>query len=78
MNIVKARVKSAMASKVNWTQIIGIAAQVGAYMGVDVPPEQQTQIAVVLAATTGIVTWVQRTWFTSSITAASAKRSGLH
>lgn len=53
-----------LASKINWTQIVGIVVQVIAFFGIDVPPEVSAQIAIGIAAVQSIATWVFRTWFT--------------
>ncbi|UWQ16165.1 hypothetical protein [Jannaschia sp. M317] len=73
---VTTRIKSALRSKINWTQAIGIAAQVVAFFGLDVPADIQAEIVVMIGSGQAIATWILRTWFTTSITAASAARMG--
>lgn len=68
-------VKSSWVSKINWTQVVGIGASalVLATGGkVNIPPEVQAEIIASIGAVQGIVTWVLKTWFTKTITAASA------
>jgi hypothetical protein len=43
-----------------------------------VPPEVQAQIVTGIGAITAVTTWVLRTWFTTSLTKASAERAGLY
>lgn len=52
-----------LTSKINWTQIIGLAAVALSWFGFDLPAEQQAQVATIIAAGTGIVTFILRTWF---------------
>jgi hypothetical protein len=72
------QIKSAAASKINIAQLVGAAAMIGTLAGVDVPPEVQAQIVTGIGAITAVTTWVLRTWFTTSLTKASAERAGLY
>jgi hypothetical protein len=74
MDPISVAVKSAWASKINWTQGVGLAASLLAMRGVDLPPETQAQIVVAIQAVVGVATWVARTWFTTSVTPAAAKK----
>lgn len=50
-------------SKVNWVQIIGILAQMGAWWGLSLTPETQAAVATFLAAGQAFLTVVLKTWF---------------
>jgi hypothetical protein len=76
--IVRVETKSAWLSKINWTQVIGLAASVLVFTtGIDLPLEQQAQVVLAIQALQGIVTWVLKTWWTPTITPASASASGM-
>lgn len=57
--------KSAWASKINWTQIVGMLAMLGTVFGIDVPDDVKTQLIAGIAGIQAVVTWVFRTWFTT-------------
>lgn len=63
--------KSAWFSKTNWTQAIGFIAVMLAAFGVDLNPETQVAIVAAIAAITQVITWIIKTWFTTTITPAS-------
>lgn len=68
-------VQSAWASKINWTQAVAIVASALVFMTggkVNIPVEIQVQIVTGITVVQGIVTWVMKTWFTKTITSASA------
>ena len=67
-------VKSAWISKINWTQVVGFAAMLFTMFGIDMPANVQAQIVAGIVAAQGVLTWVLRTWFTTSITYASERR----
>ena len=67
-------VKSALASKINWTQALGFAAMALTYFGIDLPADVQNQMLILIGAVQSVVTWVLRTWFTSAVTSAVEKR----
>lgn len=58
-------VSSPATSKINWTQIIGAAAIVGSYFGLNLDPPTQAAVAVSLGLATQGITWVLRTFFTN-------------
>lgn len=69
-------VRSAWFSKINWTQAVGIAASALVFLTggkVNIPVDVQIQIVTGVQVVTGIATWIQRTWFTTTITPSSAK-----
>jgi hypothetical protein len=74
MDPISVVVKSAWASKINWTQGVGLLASLLAMRGVDLPPETQAQIVVGVQALVSVATWVARTWFTTSVTPSVAKK----
>lgn len=67
--ITTADVKSAWASKINWTQVVGGGAMVLAWTGVDMPPDVRAAIVTLIGAGTQVATWVLRTWFTKAVVA---------
>lgn len=68
---------SAMKSKINVTQLVGLLANVLIVFNIDLPPETQVQIVLLIQAVQGVATWVWRTWFTTKMTKATALRLGL-
>lgn len=64
-------VKSAWTSKINWTQAVSLIATLLALKGVNLDAETQVQIVVGIQAIQAVVTWVFKTWFTPTVTAAS-------
>lgn len=73
MATVTAPVKSAWASKINWTQGISVVAANLALFGVDLDAQTQAQILAGIVGAQAVVTWVQRTFFTMSLTASSVQ-----
>jgi uncharacterized protein (DUF697 family) len=67
-------VKSPWASKINWTQIIGVVAMAGAMFGFDLDAAQQATIVSGIVAVQAAVTIIFKTWFTKTITPESAKK----
>ncbi len=68
-------VKSAMASKINWVQIIGVVAMLGTLTGLfDISATDQAAIVGGILAVQAAVTVILRTWFTKSVTPSSAKK----
>jgi len=68
-------IKSAWMSKINWTQAVGIAATVLAILSgnkYEIPVETQLAIVTGIQGIQAAVTWVAKTWFTTTITPASA------
>ncbi len=63
-----APVKSAKRSKINWTQIIGIAGMVGSYFGFDLTPEEHSALLLSIGVVTKLVTMIWRTWFNDTVT----------
>lgn len=55
----------AIASKINWTQVISVVAMVAAMFGFDFPPETQAAIVAAIVAIQGVLTIIFRTWFTA-------------
>lgn len=68
-------VKSAWSSKINWTQAVAIVASGLVFLTggkVNIPVEVQVQIVTCITVAQGVATWIMKTWFTRSITPASA------
>ncbi|MBL4785096.1 MAG: hypothetical protein JKY49_06680 [Cohaesibacteraceae bacterium] len=57
--------KTALQSKINWTQIIGIGVSLGAIFGLDIDAETQKILIAAAVGLQGLVTIIFRIWFTS-------------
>ena len=71
---VEVAVKSAWWSKINWVQAVAMLATVATVFGFDFPPELQTKIVATITGVSGVATVILRTWFTTSVTPASADK----
>ena len=69
---VEVDVKSAWWSKINWVQAVAMLATVATVFGFDFPPELQAKIVATITGVSGVATVILRTWFTTSVTPASA------
>lgn len=72
--VTTAPVVTAWSSKINWTQAVGVVASFGAVLTsgrYNVPVDVQAQIVLGIQSVIAVVTWVQRTWFTTTITPSS-------
>lgn len=68
-------VKSAWESKINWVQLIGVVAMIGTLTGLfDISAADQATIVGGILAVQGALTVILRTWFTKSVTKASAEK----
>lgn len=72
--------KTSFLSKINWTQVVAIVASLITIFFPEVYPsylDATAQVLIVFAIQTvqALVTWILRTWFTTEITKASAKRA---
>lgn len=64
--------KSAWLSKINWSQVIAIVAMVGTTFNLfELTPDEQIKILSGIVAVQGAVTFVLKTFFTSTITPSS-------
>lgn len=66
--------QTAWASKINWTQAVGIFATVIALVTankVNIPLEQQATLVAVIQGIQALATWIMRTWFTKTVTPSS-------
>lgn len=66
------KTKSAWASKINWTQIIGVVAMLGAMFGLDLDAQTQAAIVAGIVAVQGVATVIFKTWFTKTVTPESS------
>ena len=67
-------IKSAWLSKINWTQVVSGSAMILAwYTGghLSLTPDQQSALVVTIGVIGNISTWVVKTWFTPTVSAAS-------
>lgn len=67
-------VTSAWASKINWTQAVAAAAMVVTVATggkLNITPEEQAAIVVVIGLVSQFATVIMKTWFTSSVHASS-------
>jgi hypothetical protein len=74
MNTVSVPVASAWASKINWTQAVALLASVLVLFGINLDPATQVSIIAAIQAIQAVVTWVLKTFFTTTITASSAAK----
>lgn len=73
--VAQVEVQSAWTSKINWTQAIGIAASVIAVVSgnkYQIPVETQLALVSGIQGLQAVASWVLKTWFTKTITPASA------
>ena len=66
--------QSAWASKINWTQVVGMAASAltfasGGKLGI--PDAEQVEIVLLIQSATAVATWIFKTWFTRTVTPSS-------
>ncbi len=73
MDTVLATVKSAWLSKLNWTVAVGVAFNILMFFGHPVPADIQASVVSAGNSIVLVAAWIIRTWFTHSITTASAK-----
>lgn len=71
---IEVAVKSAWWSRVNWTQAVGMAATIGVLFGLNLSPEEQAKVVATIQGVSALATIILRTWFTTSVTPASAAR----
>lgn len=74
METVVVPVKPWYESKINWAQILGVMASFATLFGFVVPPDLIAQTVAGLAALQGVMTFVFKTWFTTSVTPSSAAK----
>jgi hypothetical protein len=73
-------VQSAWWSKINWTQAVGfVCSAISLFFGhqYDVPLDLQAQIVLVIQGITAVVTWVLKTFFSSTVTPNSAAQGAV-
>lgn len=56
---------SAALSKINWTQLVSMAAMLATVFGFDISPEMQVQILAGITAISTVMTFIFRTFFTA-------------
>lgn len=66
-------VQSAWLSKINWGEAIKVICAIAAVKGIDVPPDVQRDMLLAIVGGGSVYTWIVKTWFTKTITPASAK-----
>lgn len=76
MNTVTVPVKSAWASKVNWTQVAAAAATCATAViaAANLPAEQAASLTAAVAGIGQIATIIIKTFFTTTVTPASASK----
>lgn len=67
--------KSAWLSKINITQGLAVVAMVLAYFGVDLDAQTQAAALSAIVAAQAVITWVLRTWFTTTVTPSAAEKT---
>lgn len=73
-DVVEVEVKSAWLSKTNLTQFLSVLAMVGTLFGFQLDAATQVQIISVILSLSAFITWLLRTFFTTSVTPSSAKK----
>lgn len=69
--VAQVEVQSAWASKINWTQAIGIIASILAVVSshkYEIPIETQLSLVAGIQGLQAVVTWIIKTWFNKTIT----------
>lgn len=56
---------TAALSKINWTQLVSMAAMLATVFGFDISPEMQVQILAGITAIGTVMTFIFRTFFTA-------------
>jgi peptidoglycan hydrolase-like protein with peptidoglycan-binding domain len=74
MDTVLANVKSAWLSKLNWTLAAGALFNLFAFFGLQIPSDVKDAVVMIGNGLVIVVAFVIKTWFTTSITPASAKK----
>ena len=64
---------SGFASKINWTQFLGLVASLLTARGFAIPPDMVPALLVAVQAVTALLTIIMRTWFTKSIIHGSVR-----
>lgn len=73
-DVVTVDVKSAWASKINWTQAVAVAAAGLSYFGLNLDAPTQAALLMVITGAQGVATWIIKTWFTNSVTPAAVAK----
>lgn len=73
-NTVVVDTKSAWASKINWTQAVTLASVLLAFFGFPIPDDVKAELIAAITAVSAVVTWVLRTFFSSTVLHASAPK----
>lgn len=69
--------KSPLLSKINWTNLIGPVIAVLTIFWPDLPPDTELKVVTAILAVQSVLTIVFKTFFTSTITPASAQSPGV-
>ena len=72
--VAEVSVKSAWLSKINLGELVKMLLPLIVALGVNIPPELQTQIILLVTTLGGIYTIVMKTFFTTSVTPSSAAK----
>lgn len=70
-------VKSAWLSKINWTQFVAAAAMLLTLFGIELDANTQAQVLAGIVGVQAALTFVWKTWFTSTVTPGSMPPSAL-
>jgi hypothetical protein len=71
--VVVAPTQSSWFSKINWTIAVTFIVNVLTFLGFVVPAELESAALLAINSVIGLAVIIMRTWFTKSITTASAK-----
>lgn len=75
MDFASVAVKSAWLSKINWTVIIGSLSALATLAGYTVPDDVVKAVTAALVAVTAVVVIVLKSFFTNTVTPASAVKA---
>ena len=65
-------VQSAWLSKINWGEVVKVLCAFAAVKGINIPTDIQNDILMTIISAGAVYTFVMKTWFTKTITPASA------
>jgi hypothetical protein len=74
MRVVTVPVKSAVKSKINWTQAVGVLTSVLVLFGLDLDLQTQAELVAGIQGIVAVVTWIQKTFYTTTVTPSSVKK----
>lgn len=78
MATVRIDTRTAFLSKINWTAATGgLSMLIVFFGGTALTPEQQAAIITTIGLSQSVLTWILRTWFTTTVTPSSMGTTGV-